>query len=69
MIDYSLPSQMNIDFRLYDYLGTEVLSNPQESMSSGQHSSKIETSNLSNGIYILKFKIGTTIISKKIVIL
>lgn len=69
MIDYSLPSQMNIDFRLYDYLGTEVLSNPQESKSSGQHSSKIETSNLSNGIYILKFKIGTTIISKKIVIL
>jgi hypothetical protein len=69
MIDYSLPSQMNIDFRLYDYLGTEVLSNPQESKSSGQHSSKIETSNLSNGIYILKFKIGTTFISKKIVIL
>jgi hypothetical protein len=67
-IDYTLPSQMNVVVRLYNYLGAEVLLLPQEIISTGQNSIKVETSNLSNGIYILKFEIGTTVISKKIVV-
>lgn len=68
-IDYALQSQMKVTVRLYNYLGSEVLSFPQETKSIGPHSLKLKTSNLSNGIYTLKFEMGTTVISKKIVVM
>ena len=68
IIDYSLPSAMNVSVRLYNYLGSEVLSTPPIIQSAGQHSQKLETKALSNGIYILKFENGEDVISRKIIV-
>jgi hypothetical protein len=58
---------MNVSVRLYNYLGSEVLSTPQATKSTGQHSLKLETRTLSPGVYIVKLEIGSAIISKKII--
>ena len=68
-IDYYLPSTMNVSARLYNYLGSEVLATIPETKSTGQHSLRLETKNLSNGVYILKIERGKDVISKKIIIL
>lgn len=69
MIDYSLPQAMNVSVHLYNYLGEEVLTNNIGTQNIGQHSIKMETANLSPGMYILKFESGTTVTSQKIIIL
>lgn len=69
IIDYSLPSAMNVAVRLYNYLGTEVLSIAPITQTTGQHSLKLETKTLSNGVYILKFERGKDVISKKIIVM
>ena len=69
IIEYSLPLPMYVSLRLYDCLGTEVLSTNQGTQSTGQHSLKLETATLSPGIYILKFERGTDVMSKKIIVL
>ena len=69
ILDYSLPLAMNVSLRLYDCLGTEVLSSNKGAQSTGQHSLKLETATLSPGIYILKFERGTTVTSEKIIVL
>jgi hypothetical protein len=68
-IDYTLQSPTNVCVRLYNYLGTEVLSLPQTTKNTGHHALKLETVTLSPGIYILKFDVGKSVISKKIVVL
>jgi hypothetical protein len=68
-IDYTLQSPTNVCVRLYNYLGTEVLSLPQTLKNTGHHALKLETVTLSPGIYILKFDVGKSVISKKIVVL
>ena len=68
-IDYTLQSPTNVAVRLYNYLGTEVLSLPQTTKNTGHHALKLETVTLSPGIYVLKFDVGKSVISKKIVVL
>ncbi|MFN5793748.1 MAG: T9SS type A sorting domain-containing protein, partial [Bacteroidota bacterium] len=57
-----------VAIRLCSYLGTEVLSLPQTTKNTGHHALKLETASLSPGIYILKFDVGKSFISKKIVV-
>ena len=68
-IDYYLPSAMNVSVRLHNYLGAEVLSTTPITKNTGQHSLKLETKTLPNGVYILKFERGKDVVSKKIIIL
>ncbi|MEY4903308.1 MAG: hypothetical protein RLZZ292_1123 [Bacteroidota bacterium] len=68
-LDYYLPSTMKVNVRLYNYLGSEVLSLTKGILSSGKYSLKIETNSLSAGVYILKFERGTDSITQKIVVL
>lgn len=60
---------MNVAVRIYNYLGTEVLSSTKGRQNNGQHSLKLETSSLSAGIYIVKFERGNEVIAKKIVVM
>ena len=69
IVDFSLPAAMNVAVHLYNYLGTEVLSIAPISQSTGQHSLKLETKTLSNGVYILKFEKGKDVVSKKIIVM
>lgn len=68
MVDYFLPSAMHVSVKLYDHLGSGVLSVNAGTQSSGDHSLKLETGHLPPGMYILKFGRGEEMISKKIVI-
>ena len=67
-VDYYLPSPMKMSVCLYNYLGSEVLSTTPITQTTGQHSLKLETKTLSNGVYILKFFSGIDVLTKKIVI-
>ncbi len=67
-VDYYLPSPMKMSICLYNYLGSEVLSTSPITQTTGQHSLKLETKTLSNGVYILKFYSGLDVLTKKIVI-
>ena len=68
-INYSLTSTTKTSVRLFNYLGSEVLSTTPIMQSAGNHSLKLETQTLSNGVYILNFEIGKNVLSKKIIIL
>ena len=68
-VEYFLPSSMNTSIRLYDYLGSEVLTTIPTMENLGNHSLKLETNTLSNGVYILNFECGKDVISKKIIVL
>ena len=68
-IDYYLPSTMKTTVRLYNFLGTEVLSTPTITQSMGQHSLALESKTLSNGIYFVIFERGKEIISRKIIVM
>ncbi|MBK8555200.1 MAG: CotH kinase family protein [Lewinellaceae bacterium] len=68
-MDYDLPTAMKVSWHLYNYLGATVISSAPTILSAGKHSSRLETANLSPGIYILHFEIGTVVISQKIVVM
>jgi spore coat protein CotH len=69
IVDYSLSAPTNVAVRLYNYLGSEVLSTIQETQqNSGQYSFKLETQTLPTGVYILKLETGNKVISKKIIV-
>jgi hypothetical protein len=67
-IEYSLSASTNVSVSVYNYLGAEVLSIKKGIQNNGHHSLKLETINLSPGIYILKIKRGEDILKKKIVV-
>jgi hypothetical protein len=67
-IEYSLSASINVSVSVYNYLGAEVLSIKKGIQNNGHHSLKLETINLSPGIYILKIKRGEDILKKKIVV-
>lgn len=68
-LEYSLSSTIDVSVRLYDYLGTEVLSIPSSTKGTGQHTLQFNTETLSSGVYILKFERGNDVISKKIMVI
>ena len=68
-INFFLPSTTKISVRLFNYLGSEVLSTTPIMQSAGHHSVKLETQTLSNGVYIINFERGKDVVSKKIIIL
>lgn len=68
-IEYDLPAEMEVTARLYNYLGSEVLTSQQGFSGQGKHSIRLETANLSAGIYILKLERGNDVVSKKILIM
>ncbi len=68
IIDYSLTTASTVSVRLFNYLGAEVLATTSASQNTGQHTIRLETKNLSPGMYILQFKTGTSISTRKIVV-
>jgi hypothetical protein len=68
-IDYYLPQSQNVSVRLYNCLGSEVLTIDKGNQASGKHTLTLKTQNLPSGLYTLRFKNGGEEISKKIVVL
>jgi hypothetical protein len=67
-IEYSLSATKNVSVIIYNYLGAEVFSIKKGIQNKGQHSLKLETENLSAGVYILRIQRGEDILKKKIVV-
>ena len=64
--DISLKSHTELSIKLYDLKGRLVRERDATLYSKGTHNVSIETSDLSNGIYLLQVKAGSEIITKKI---
>jgi hypothetical protein len=64
--DISLKEQTDLSIKLYDLKGRLVRDLSKAHYSKGTHNVSMETSGLSNGIYLLQVKAGSEIITKKI---
>ena len=53
-IKFSLPSQDNVQLKIYDIMGREVETLVNENMQAGIHEIKFDGSNLSSGVYFYK---------------
>lgn len=69
IVEYELPSAMKTSIRMYNYMGSEILSTLPIVEGVGLHSFKLDTKTLSTGVYILNFESGVDVISKKIVVM
>lgn len=69
VVEYSIPSARNISYQILDFLGKEVSSGNQGIRNGGRHTFTLETSGLLKGIYLLKFVLGSDIITKKVMII
>jgi len=67
-IVYSINSEALVSIKLYDITGNLVQKVLDKKLQSGNNSSFIEASQLSNGIYILEIKIGYEALNLKLVV-
>lgn len=67
-IEYSLLKPQNVNIRILNLLGSEVLTSFQGIQNRGNYSLNLETTNLPSGIYIVKLETGSTYKIKKLII-
>jgi len=68
-IRFSLPKATNVEIRLYDMLGREVLTLLNEFRPAGTHIINVELSSLSSGIYIYQMKADSFIENRKLTLI
>jgi len=72
-INYEIPINGQVELKVYDVLGKEVVTLVQEYQNAGKYSvvfdSTLLGANLSSGLYLYQLKTGTTRITKKMVLL
>lgn len=68
-IRYSLPATSNVNLDVYDMIGKKVLSLEENvSKISGNHTAKLNTENLSNGIYFVTIKADSQLKTMKLIV-
>jgi hypothetical protein len=68
MVSYSLSAAAQVEVRLYNYLGEEVLAVEQTTEAAGAHSLRLDTAPLAAGVYILQLRRGAEVVNKKVVL-
>jgi hypothetical protein len=68
-IDYSIKSAGLVTLKIYDMLGTEVVSLVNELKDSGNYSVTFNASNLPSGIYFYNLTSGNFVATKKLIFL
>lgn len=68
-LDYTLPAAMHVSYRLYNYLGAEVLNTSLGMQAPGAHLHTLHLHDLPAGIYVLQMQQGTEVVSRKISVL
>jgi hypothetical protein len=68
-INYGLPYDFKLEIAVYDILGNEVAKLFDGIQVGGNYTLEFDGSNLSSGIYFLKFKSGSFIITRKMMLL
>lgn len=68
-ITYSIPVQSNVELKIFDMLGREVMTLVNEEQASGKYSVKFDGVSIPSGVYIYTIKAGQFRDSKKLVLL
>ena len=68
-ITYGLPYDFKLEITVYDILGNEVAKIFDGTQKGGNYTLEFDGSNLSSGIYFLKFKSGAFIVTRKMMLL
>jgi len=69
VIKYSLPKSGNVEIKLYDVLGKEIISLINEYKQAGYYSINFNASTLPSGIYFYRIKAGDFINTKKLILI
>lgn len=69
IIKFSIPHSEFITLKIYNLLGEEIATLINENLSSGLHEIEFDGSNLRSGIYLYTLQHGSSIISKKMILL
>ena len=67
-INFNLKSSLNLQIKVLDVLGKEILSIPEKEYSSGQHQLQISRAGLTTGIYFIRVEAGNSAFSHKLLI-
>ena len=65
-INYSLENEGKVSIELYTILGEKVIGVVEENQSKGSHNYKLNTSQYSNGVYMLKVTVGDDLFVKRL---
>jgi hypothetical protein len=68
-VDFSLPSQLEVDMRLFDILGKQMRAFVQQPYGAGRHTVSIRTADLHEGVYTLVFRAGGTAMQRTLIVL
>lgn len=68
-ISYMLPEASNVKLRLFDSIGREVGELVNQTQAKGLHTVGFDGSRLASGVYFFQLETGSTIISKKLILL
>jgi len=67
-IKYDLPIDAHVTLKLYDVLGREVLTLVNEQAKAGYHSTTLDASRLSSGVYFYRIQAGQFSQTKKLIL-
>jgi hypothetical protein len=68
-IDYTLPASSRVLLKVYDVLGREIRTLVDERQIAGDHSVKLDGSNLASGVYFYRLQAGTYAETRKLLLL
>lgn len=68
-INFAIPTKSMVELDLYNSLGEKIESLMSKYLDAGYHTFDLNTNNLSSGVYFYRFKSGSFIQSKKIVLI
>lgn len=67
-IVFSILNEKSVSIKLFDITGNLVQTVIEQKLEPGSKSTKVETSKLGNGIYILEIKMGIDVVKRKLVV-
>jgi hypothetical protein len=68
-ITFDLPSSGSVTLKVYNMVGQEIATLVNGNRPAGSHSVPFEASHLSSGVYIYRLQVGSTVLTKKMVLL
>lgn len=68
-IQFSIPKSDNVTIKVYDILGREIATLLNEYKQAGKYETRFSATNLSSGIYLYILQYGSSIISRKMILI
>lgn len=68
-IHFSIPIADNVELKIYDVLGKEIVTLVQEKLPAGEYSVLFNGTNLSTGMYVARFQSGNFLRSQKMILI